>query len=307
MKSFYNSIFTLLILLGCIPVSLAQSSQATYTVTYTSTWSESTHPHPGGNFPASAHYSKLVGATHNDNVVFLEMGGLASQGIEDVAELGNNDAFFAEVNTAINAGTANSLIDGDALATSTGTIEIEDIVTNEDYPLMTLVSMIAPSPDWMVAVNSVDLQDGNGDWRDSIEIDLYPYDAGTDSGIDYTSPNKNTDPQQPISSLQAIPPFSNEKMGTLTITLENVVLGAEDPTIDEFSIFPNPATDIMNIRSVVPIASVEVINVLGERIASFQMNASVFTLDLDELSSGIYMVKVNAADGSSAVKKLIKR
>ncbi|MBT8262857.1 MAG: hypothetical protein KJO05_08545 [Bacteroidia bacterium] len=70
----------------CGNLMVFSQSEATYSINYTSTWSETTHPHPGGNFPASAHYSKLVGATHNDQVVFLEMGSLATPGIEDIAE-----------------------------------------------------------------------------------------------------------------------------------------------------------------------------------------------------------------------------
>ncbi len=298
----------LLLLIGVLTGDLVvfAQSEATYSINYTSTWSQATHPHPGGNFPASAHYSKLVGATHNDQVVFLEMGALATPGIENIAELGSNGVFFSEVNTAITNGTANELIDGDDLSTSTGQIDISNVETNEDYPLLTLVSMIAPSPDWMIAVNSVELLDGNGDWKPSISIDLFPYDAGTDSGIDYTSPNLDTNPPDPIASLQGVAPFSNEKMGTLTITLESV-LGNSDQVKNDLQLFPNPTYGMVRIKGAQPVNAIEVFNVLGAKVLEQSYSSNRADLDISNLPSGIYMFRISNTDGSSVVKKVIKR
>ncbi|MBT8277018.1 MAG: spondin domain-containing protein [Bacteroidia bacterium] len=290
----------------CGNLMVFSQSEATYSINYTSTWSETTHPHPGGNFPASAHYSKLVGATHNDQVVFLEMGSLATPGIEDIAELGSNGVFFSEVNTAISNGAANEIIDGDDLSSSTGEINISNVVTNEDFPLLTLVSMIAPSPDWMIAVNSVELLDTNGDWKPSISIDLFPYDAGTDSGVDYTSPNLDTDPPEPISSAQGVAPFSNEKMGTLTITLESV-LGNDDNSDSFLQVFPNPTDGIIRITESKGIKSVEVFNVLGAKVLQQNINSNQVQMDISSLRSGLYMFRIESSDGTSVVKKVIKR
>lgn len=287
--------------------SFSQISTATYSINYTSTWSNTTHPHPTNNFPAGAHYSKLVGATHNTDVVFLEMGQLASPGVEDIAELGSNTVFFNEVTTAINNGDANQIIDGDALNTSEGEIVINDVVTSNEFPYITLLSMIAPSPDWMVAVNSVELLDGGGDWKDSITMDLFPYDAGTDSGTDYNSPNMDTNPADPISSAQGVPPFSNMKMGTLTITLEDVVLSVDETTTGSFELYPNPTSGIINIAAVNNISTIEVYNVLGALIMTAAPNSNQAKLDLSSFGSGVYMVKLNTTDGATAVKKVVKR
>ena len=51
-----------------------------------------------------------------------------------------------------------------------------------DSPLVTHVSMIAPSPDWFVGVNSLSLLEG-GSFMSSVVIQLFAYDAGTDSGV----------------------------------------------------------------------------------------------------------------------------
>ena len=77
-------------------------STATYDITFTSTWNAIDH----GTLPSSAHWSDLVGANHNSNITFLEMGAMASPGIKDVAELGSNGVFNSEVQSEINSGNA---------------------------------------------------------------------------------------------------------------------------------------------------------------------------------------------------------
>lgn len=61
---------------------------------------------------------------------------------------------------------------------------------------------IVPSPDWFVGVDSLDLCDG-GRWREQVAMDLYPYDAGTDSGFTFSSPNFATVPQDTVTEVRA--------------------------------------------------------------------------------------------------------
>lgn len=42
-----------------------------------------------------------------------------------------------------------------------------------------------PSPDWIVGVSGLELCLSNCSWMEHRELNLYPYDAGTDSGITY--------------------------------------------------------------------------------------------------------------------------
>ena len=51
--------------------------------------------------------------------------------------------------------------------------------------LLSLVSKIKPSPDWIVGVSMENLCLPNDTWVDSRVIDLYPWDAGTNSGLSY--------------------------------------------------------------------------------------------------------------------------
>jgi hypothetical protein len=61
--------------------------------------------------------------------------------------------------------------------------------------------MVAPSPDWFVGVNSLDLRDENGQWHQQFTISLEVLDAGTDSGETYTSEDLDTRPKEAIQLL----------------------------------------------------------------------------------------------------------
>ncbi len=297
-----------IIFLFIFSVSILAQSEATYTITFSSNWSNETHP--SNNFPANAHWSKLVGATHNNQVVFLRMGELASPGIEDVSELGNNTLFFSEINTAINNGFSNLLIDGDDLPTPLGNIIISNVIITEEFPLLTLISMIAPSPDWIIGVDSLSLLDENEEWIDEIIMDLYAYDAGTDDGMDYNSSNQDTNPQEVISSLQSVEPFSPEIIGTLTITLENIVLGNNENQFSKnIAIYPNPTSDFITISAKkYAISTIKIYNILGKEILKVNTtNSNQLKIDLSGLSSGIYLFKIVDATGKSTLKKVVKR
>ena len=53
------------------------------------------------------------------------------------------------------------------------------------------VSKIIPSPDWIVGVSMENLCLANGSWVDSRVVDLYPWDAGTNSGLSYQATLSN--------------------------------------------------------------------------------------------------------------------
>lgn len=72
------------------------------------------------------------------------------------------------------------------------------------HHLATVVSMVAPSPDWFVGVSGLDLF-VNGNWVDKVVVPLQPYDAGTDSGVTYGSANQDTVPQELIREIIGLP------------------------------------------------------------------------------------------------------
>ncbi len=184
---------------------------ATYEITFEGLWTSADHPFPGG-----AHFSSLTGAVHNEQVAFWSLGSLASPGIERMAETGSTSTLRSEV---LAAGTDNArYISGNGLG-STGTTSIT-VEVDVQRPLVTLVSMIAPSPDWFVGTSGLNLL-ADGGFADSVVHDLYAYDSGTDSGTGFTSTNNDTNPAEPIHLLGA-PLAGTPPLGTFTFELQSV-------------------------------------------------------------------------------------
>ena len=99
--------------------------------------------------------------------------------------------------------------------TSNGTIHVIgiDVEVTQDFPLVSLVTGIAPSPDWFTGIKKFDLcNNSTGLWKDSWNIDmLVPWDAGTDSRNVFVAKVAPTDPNGKISIItkRSDTPFKN--------------------------------------------------------------------------------------------------
>ena len=290
--------------------TILSQSTATYDITFQSTWNSSDH----GSLPSNAHWSDLVGANHNNNITFLEMGSIASQGIENVAELGSNSVFNSEVQTAINTNDAEqwlqaSFFPHNAISSAT----LSDVVVSEDFPLLTLASMIAPSPDWMIAVNSLNLWDTtNNKWKDSFTVDLFPYDAGTEEGYGYSGNNVATNPQGIITNVAGAPnyPFGPAKIGTLTITFKSSTLSTEDSdNLNRVRMYPNPNNSgILTISNSNTLREISIYDVLGKQVKYIELSATTQnteSINVSELNKGVYIVRFIGNSGVSESRKLI--
>jgi hypothetical protein len=195
-------------------------ASATYGVTFRATWDAASHG-SSPPFPSGAHFSRVVGATHVEELSFWSSGGIATGGIESMAETGAVTAFCNEVQAEVDGGRAGGCIRGqEASFRSPGTVTLAFDV-DEGSPFLTLVSMIAPSPDWFVGVDGIALQQG-GCWTPRIETDLVGYDAGTDSGTTFTARDADVTPHQPIGPIDDLPAMVRE------VPFATLVLERED-------------------------------------------------------------------------------
>ena len=190
------------------------AQSATYRVTFQGNWTTASTP---GGVVAGAHFTTLIGAIHNDMVIFWESGGTATPGVENVAELGLPGTFRSEINADSNA---ISVVEKSVSAGGTGSATFEITLTNE-HSLVTLLSMIGPSPDWFVGVSGRSLLDTQGQWESLLEVDLFPYDAGTEEGTEFSLNNQTTSPQGVIASIKGMGKFSNVRMARLTFTRQS--------------------------------------------------------------------------------------
>lgn len=216
--------FVLALLSACviffsIPNQKTIADEAEYRLTFSGAWT--LQPLPGG-----AHFSPLVGATHRQAGAIFSVGGSATIGVENVAEIGSTSALQTEINDGIAAGDMESLLLRPGNIGPEQDVTIEFSVTTE-HSLLTLLTMIAPSPDWFVAVHDFDLRP-EGIWVEEVTLELNSYDAGTEDGSDYSISNSATVPQQMIVALDAASPdgplFGFGSVASVTLTRVDVDL-----------------------------------------------------------------------------------
>lgn len=81
-------------------------------------------------------------------------------------------------------------------------------------------------------------------------------------------------------------------------------LGIEENTTNLFSIYPNPANGLLNIKSSTSIAEITVYNNLGQLLITSEEKNQV---DVSVLGEGIYFVKIKDENGQIETKKIIKK
>ncbi len=173
-----------------------------YSVRFISLWNRNDHISTPGN----AHFSPIVAAIHNNAYSLFPKGEFASPGFKSVAEFGQTRTINSELSTAINNGAVGSSLNTEnQFIIRDNQIEQTFLVTaTKEHGLLSFISMIAPSPDWVVGVSNLELYNSQGFISEDIEMDLHAYHAGTqegDVGGNFNLGRQATVPVQPISKL----------------------------------------------------------------------------------------------------------
>jgi len=179
------------------------TGQVEYDCSLLNEWTASRHPN---TYPEStARWVEPILVTHSDAYTLFAPGSNASAGLEQYATTGVSTLLFTE----LVGETAGDISD---VSTPTVTwnlavrdqIDINDVTADAQRPLLSFVSKAFPSPDWFAGLNAFDMRDAAmGTWLSEFTLDLYPWDAGVDSGETYIAADVEEDPQQPVSQLTA--------------------------------------------------------------------------------------------------------
>jgi hypothetical protein len=131
------------------PANAADSAK--YAVEVSATWIAKSHPL---EYPADAHFSGLIGATHNAKFRLFSDGGTATEGLESLSERGSHAPLDAEIKASIESGSAGALFESGPLFAFPGKIGAA-FTADEAHPSVSVVMMVAPSPDWFTGVSNV--------------------------------------------------------------------------------------------------------------------------------------------------------
>ncbi len=88
------------------------------------------------------------------------------------------------------------------------------------------------------------------------------------------------------------------------------VVGIEESAVSEIALFPNPATDILNITSSENISEIEIVNVMAQVVQKMEVNSDNAVCDVEDLKAGVYVVRIysrpfGSAQGA-ALRKFVK-
>jgi len=108
---------------------------------------------------------------------------------------GGTGTLESEINTQIAAKNAWKLIlpGGPQLGAEAMKTGI-DVEVNTNFSKVSIITMLAPSPDWFIGIDSLDLCD-SGKWRKSWNVTMLPpWDAGTEEGTSFSISNRPSNP-----------------------------------------------------------------------------------------------------------------
>ncbi|AYV75203.1 MAG: hypothetical protein Terrestrivirus1_77 [Terrestrivirus sp.] len=179
---------------------------AKFNVTFRTNWgqrgTQNVINYPKPPKEEAPHTGNMFLAIHNSNYNPFTLGKNASKGVAESSMYGTNDTLIQEISN--NRRNYNKYYTAPVLKTP-GEYTF-NVTANQKYPLMSFVTMIAPSPDWFTGVSSVNLMD----IKKSKVIPVYTYDAGTDHGTKFvTFPKhprgRNTKPISYLTSGEMFP------------------------------------------------------------------------------------------------------
>jgi GEVED domain/Secretion system C-terminal sorting domain len=107
-------------------------------------------------------------------------------------------------------------------------------------------------------------------------------------------------------TLYAVVEGWNTEKGDFILTIDDVTGMDEFISLNNITLFPNPANDLVTVFSTVEMKSVEIFQMNGAIITSLNVNGlRKSELSLTTFEKGIYIVKVIDKNGSSVIQKLI--
>ncbi|MFP9099759.1 T9SS type A sorting domain-containing protein [Flavobacterium sp. RHBU_24] len=92
----------------------------------------------------------------------------------------------------------------------------------------------------------------------------------------------------------------------------NVVIGQQAASVQDFnkkaiSVYPNPATDVLNVASQNDaISTIQVYNLIGQQVINVTPNTTLATVNVSALKAGVYMVNTTV-NGKTSTSKFIKQ
>ena len=189
----FVSMFAMYFVALVVAVPAIAADSAEYRVTIQLDWSSARFPY---QYPKDPHFSRVIGMTHNSKYSLFADGDTASSGLALVATNGRTSILKAELGEALRRRRVGMIHEGDALKAGVGTV-VMTIQVTEAHNRFSFVTMVAPSPDWITG-RADSVLNPNGVWVESLELPMWVWDAGVDSGQTLNAPNAPVQPRESV-------------------------------------------------------------------------------------------------------------
>ncbi|KAI6174475.1 F-spondin [Aphelenchoides bicaudatus] len=192
--------------------------EANYDIEFVGIWSKDTHPKDYPSLEHLTHFTDWLGASHSRKYSQWRVGDIATDG---EGEMKQN---ASEIRTIVKM---KGLWYPEVQGRTTGHFH-----ANRYHHFASMAAMFGPSPDWFVGISGINLCLPDCSWVEERAFDLLPYDAGTDNGPTYMSPNSPAEPRIAVRRITARDdkrsPFYDESvdevspLGRLTIKRKDI-------------------------------------------------------------------------------------
>ncbi|RKS02477.1 T9SS type A sorting domain-containing protein [Flavobacterium sp. 102] len=97
--------------------------------------------------------------------------------------------------------------------------------------------------------------------------------------------------------------YDVDEVGTFCLKVSrNQLLSNEDFNDSNFTYYPNPVKNILNLSYSQEVSGVEIYNLLGQRVSVNSVNVNQAQIDMSNLPSAAYVVKVTANNQVKTVR-----
>ncbi|MFK7757807.1 MAG: T9SS type A sorting domain-containing protein [Flavobacteriales bacterium] len=128
------------------------------------------------------------------------------------------------------------------------------------------------------------------------------YDPGYNNGSKIW-PSQSSDY---LYKLLAYEKANGQTGGTMLSDSEVLSVSENEAFATNLEIYPNPASEHITLVSTNQLASVSVFSQIGEEVLQINLNGNSHRLNIEGLSSGVYVAKVTSKDGRSYSERFVK-
>jgi len=246
-----------------------------YNCIFENQWTSERHPkeYP---YDASSHWTRQIIVSHSPsskNSIWKE-GALASDAVRIMAENGGTADLIQELERQsfqykIGYEKYNRVIN--PILSFHNPLEM-----TPEHHSISVIAKMSPSPDWFSGFHDFNaINEETATWYSKFSIETYPYDAGTEDGMGYSTVNTPTNPRRPIAQFTSDttqPPYND-----IFVNTNNSILPVAKYTCT-LNTYSSSRLDIDRLDSTIPAATATAVTVAEEEDEIIQYNCMLTTL-----------------------------